>query len=272
LPVVYTNNVNAGTATATATYVESANHLGSSHTQTFVINKATAVIELTNLVRAWTGSALDPTAVTTPLGLQTVGFAYSQGGVPVTQAIAVGVYNVQATLDNPNYVGSTTALFVIYDPSGGFVTGGGWILSPEGACLLTTACAGETGRANFGFVSKYQKGKNDTAELTGQTQFQFQAGNLNFHSTAYEWLVISGARAQYKGTGTINGAGVYEFMLTGIDGQVNGGGGYDRFRIKITQDGVVVYDNQTGTDDTAQLNHPGTLVQGSVVIHEAKGK
>ena len=54
------------------------------------------------------------------------------------------------------------------------------------------------GRANFGFVSKYKKG---AAAPEGQTEFQFQAGNLNFHSEAYEWLVVSGAKAQYKGTG-----------------------------------------------------------------------
>jgi len=54
-----------------------------------------------------------------------------------------------------------------------------------------------------------------------------------FHSVVYEWLVVSGARAQYKGTGTINGAGNYGFLLTAIDGQINGGGGTDKFRVKI---------------------------------------
>jgi hypothetical protein len=33
----------------------------------------------------------------------------------------------------------------------------------------------------------------------------------------YDWLVISGTQAQYKGTGTINGAGSFNFM--------GGGGG-----------------------------------------------
>jgi len=30
----------------------------------------------------------------------------------------------------------------------------------------------------------------------GQTELQFQAAGFNFHSTAYEWLVVAGARAQ----------------------------------------------------------------------------
>jgi hypothetical protein len=41
-------------------------------------------------------------------------------------------------------------------------------------------------------------------------------------------LVIAGARAQYKGLGTVNGSGNYGFLLTAIDGQVNGGGGVDK--------------------------------------------
>src|SRR2546427_8433734 len=33
--------------------------------------------------------------------------------------------------------------------------------------------------------------------------------------------VVAGARAQYKGTGTINGQGSYKFLLTAIDGDIN---------------------------------------------------
>jgi hypothetical protein len=46
-----------------------------------------------------------------------------------------------------------------------------------------------------------------TSTSTGETEFQFKAGDLNFHSSAYDWLVVAGARAQFKGVGTINGAG-----------------------------------------------------------------
>jgi hypothetical protein len=68
---------------------------------------------------------------------------------------------------------------------------------------------------------------------TGETEFQFKAGNLNFHSTVYEWLVVARARAQYKGVGKINGAGDYGFLLTAIDCNLKNGDGKDRFRIKI---------------------------------------
>ena len=94
---------------------------------------------------------------------------------------------------------------------------------------------------------------------------------MNFKSIAYDWLVISGARAQYKGTGTINGQGNYGFMLTAVDGSVSGGGGTDRFRIKIwdiNNNGAIVYDNQISTTDDAGLTTPGTLLGGgSIQIH-----
>src|SRR5687767_6200253 len=116
---------------------------------------------------------------------------------------------------------------VIYDPNGGFVTGGGWINSPAGAY---TANPSLTGKAHFGFVSKYQKG---ASKLTGETEFQFRVVNFNFHSTSYDWLVVAGSKAQYKGTGTINGTGEYGFLLTATDGSLSSGGGADKFRIKI---------------------------------------
>jgi len=151
---------------------------------------------------------------------------------------------------------------VVYDPSGGFVTGGGWIDSPEGAYA---ADASLTGRATFGFVSKYQKGAKVP---TGSTEFQFKVAGLNFKSASYEWLVVAGAHAKYKGVGTINGAGNYGFMLTATDGQIAGGGGVDTFRIKIwdkDNGDAVVYDNQMGEGDDS---YAGTaLGGGSIVIH-----
>lgn len=118
--------------------------------------------------------------------------------------------------------------------------------------------------ATFGFVSRYKKG---ATVPSGNTEFQFQTASFNFHSTSYDWLVIAGAKAQYKGSGTINGVGDYAFMLTAIDGEINGGGGVDKFRIKIwdKSTGSVIYDNQTGAGDTGV---PTTLVGGgNIVIH-----
>jgi hypothetical protein len=143
------------------------------------------------------------------------------------------------------------------------VTGGGWINSPAGAYVAQPTL---TGKASFGFVSNYQKG---ATVPTGETEFQFQVANFNFHSTSYEWLVISGARAQYKGSGTVNGTGNYGFILTAIDGQISGGGGVDKFRIKVwdkSNNDAVLYDNQPGASDSGD---PTTAIAGgSIVIHK----
>lgn len=54
-------------------------------------------------------------------------------------------------------------------------------------------------------------------------------------------------RAQYKGSGTINGSSTYTFIFTAIDGQVNGGG-TDKFQVNIWNKatGAVIYDNRMG--------------------------
>ena len=169
-----------------------------------------------------------------------------------------GVYTVTLTVtDKDGGVGRAVFEFVVaYDPGGGFVTGGGWIDSPRGAYVADPSA---TGRASFGFVSKYIKG---AAIPTGNTEFQFRAGDLNFHSSSYEWLVVAGNDyAKFKGVGTINGEGEYRFQIWAGDGEP------DTFRIKIwtedetTGDETVVYDN--GFDQA--LGH------GSIVIH-TRGK
>jgi len=271
----YSNNINAGSALASYTYSGDGNHFGSTDAKNFTIDKAPATVALSDLVQAYkSGNLLKPTVTTVPANVQ-VTLTFTQGSNVFTTAVSqVGVYAVNAHISDPNYTGSDdNELFVIYDASNGFVTGGGWINSPAGACRLSDLCAAATGKANFGFVSKYVKGQSLP---TGDTQFQFQAGKLDFRSTAYDWLVISGARAQYKGSGTLNGVGGYQFILTAIDGDVPGSGGTDRFRIKIADaNGNVVYDNMGNftdltTDANADLtNNQATLLGGgSIQIHK----
>ncbi len=178
---------------------------------------------------------------------------------------ATGIYTVALTVTDDDGASTREAFpqyIVVYDPSAGFVTGGGWINSPAGAYRLDPAL---TGKANFGFVSKYQKGANTP---TGNTEFQFHAGSLNFSSTVYEWLVVQGQnKASYKGSGTVNGASGYGFLLSVID---NGSSG-DKFRMKIWNKttGAIVYDNQFGADDEASAAQ--SIAGGSIVIHTSGG-
>jgi Domain of unknown function (DUF2341)/PKD domain len=192
----------------------------------------------------------------------------SEGSCTGSQKYAsAGVYTVEITVIDDDG-GSATSRFeyvVIYDPSAGFVTGGGWIYSPAGA---SAQYPDTEGKATFGFVSKYKKG---ATVPTGNTQFNFNVGNINFHSDNYDWLVIAGHKAMYKGTGTIYDDGHYGFMLSAIDEKLTPSTDVDMFRIRIwdkDNGDAVVYDNNIGNDDDAD---PTTaLGGGTIIIHEVK--
>jgi hypothetical protein len=173
-----------------------------------------------------------------------------------------GVYTIEVTVTDDGNASDTQSFqyVAVYDSRAGFLTGGGWFQSPAGAL---TEFPDVVGKANFGFSAKYQG--RDTVP-SGQTEFQFRAGNWNFHSSAYQWLVVTGDRAQFTGTGTVNGAGRYGFLLTATDGALNGGD--DKLRLKVwdmDNGNAVVYDTQQGDPDS---DAPATdLGGGSIVIH-----
>lgn len=152
---------------------------------------------------------------------------------------AAGVYGFTLTFADgvggiviANTISGTATMIVIYDPSAGFVTGGGWIMSPAGAYYADPSLAG---KANFGFVSKYQKG---ATVPTGDTQFTFQTGNLdstalstNGWSFPEDWLSTKAAARS-------TALATYTFILTARDGALYSTGTPDGFRIKITDAGI----------------------------------
>ncbi len=167
-------------------------------------------------------------------------FGDGENGAGATSShsyMQAGMYDVCLTV-NDGTVDSdpVCTAAVIYDPSAGFVTGAGWIESPAGAYK---ADPNLRAKAKFNFVSTYHKGATTP---TGGAQFRFHAGDLTLQSISYQWLIINrnDSSAQFKGNGTINGAGSYTFMIWAADG------GQDTFRIRITDDNnndAVIYDN-----------------------------
>ncbi len=88
-------------------------------------------------------------------------------------------------------------------------------------------------------------------------------------SDTYQWLVVAGPQAKFKGDGAINGEGSYGFMITAVDEALTPSADVDLFRIKIwdkDNNDEVVYDNQMGDPDDAD---PTTEIGGgSIVIHD----
>lgn len=170
---------------------------------------------------------------------------------------STGIFSVTMTVTDQNGAsGTSTALqVVVYDPSAGFVTGGGWFTPDPQTCVCTPGS-----KATFGFVSQYKKG---TSVPTGNQEFQYKVDNVNLHSTSFDWLVVSGPQAQFHGTGTINGAGSFKFRVTVRDGDLIGQP--DSFEIRILPTGSVDFNGtpfwKGGNDLT------GSNGAGSVVIH-----
>jgi PKD repeat protein len=178
--------------------------------------------------------------------------------------VAAGIYQISLTVTDSagNVVTTTTvggadAHVVVFDAGAGHVTGGGWFNSPAGS----SANPAYVGRASFAFNAQYH---GDSATPDGQ--LQFRVGRLNFHSSSFEWLVVNAAKAQFRGTGTVNGRGTFAFLLTIIDGRRAGGA--DMVRMTIWDPGTdfVLYDSGgTAGDDDDSLH---VLGGGDVTIHE----
>jgi hypothetical protein len=195
----------------------------------------------------------------------TYAWTFGDGGIateamPMHSYAAAEIYDVCLTV-NDGTVDSEPActLAVVYDPSAGFVTGGGWIDSPAGAYKTDETLAG---KATFGFVSKYQKG---ASVPTGNTAFEFDLAGMAFASQSYEWLVVNqaGTNAQFKGNGLINGAAdpngvAYKFMLWAGDGSP------DTFRIKIW------WEDAAGEHDVYDNGSEQAIGGGSIVVHTRK--
>ncbi|WP_030930913.1 family 43 glycosylhydrolase [Streptomyces sp. NRRL S-646] len=161
---------------------------------------------------------------------------------------AAGIHRPVITVSDDDGGTDSTTLpeVIVYDRAAGPAFGAGTITSPAGAYPARPEL---TGKAAFTFGARYHKG---AATPTGEAVFVFGAARLNFRSTGSDWLVITGSRAVYQGSGTVDGHGGYGFRLTATDRP-------DTYRIRIWKKttGDVVYDNQDGTRTT------GTVTVGS---------
>jgi hypothetical protein len=175
---------------------------------------------------------------------------------------SAGAYAVEVTItDDKAASGKGTADVLVIDPRAPLVGGIGTVDTPAGGYPSNPGL-----RGNAGFVFITLQGPSGSAPQ-GRTEFAFGPAGMRFRSTQLEALVFSGAKAQYRGSGTINNAGAYGFIVTVTDGQLPGGGGRDRLRMKIWDRTTlrVVYDNLPGAADAITAFTPPPAV-GTVII------
>ena len=104
--------IGAGETTISASQDGNSNYsAAASVSRTLTVNKATATVALSNLAQTYSATAKNPTATTAPVASLPVTFAYSPGGA--IAPINVGSYGVTATINHPNYVGSSTGTLEI---------------------------------------------------------------------------------------------------------------------------------------------------------------
>ncbi|HLQ61048.1 MAG TPA: hypothetical protein VK131_04210, partial [Candidatus Acidoferrales bacterium] len=178
----------------------------------------------------------------------------SDGTAPAAvTAPAAGLYTITTTLLGGGFFSpaSTQTLLVVFDSTSS-ATGGGWESVPSTAIGLTPGA-----KANFGFVVKYLPG---TTTPAGNLVFQDKVDNLDFKATGLDWMVVQAGSAVLpfqgsawlQGTGTVNGAGGFQF-------RVNATQGPSTFTITI-------WDSQHSFD-SPNFQTSAVLGGGSVQVH-----
>jgi len=152
--------------------------------QTLIVTQATALIALSNLTQAYTGSALSPTVSTTPSGVS-VSLTYNGSS---TAPVAIGSYTVVGTVTNSNYTGSITGTFTITQGTA-TVALGNLSQTYTGSPLSATVSTTPTGLA----TSLTYNGSATAPTAAGTYAVVATVNDSNYTGTASGTLVISKA-------------------------------------------------------------------------------
>ncbi|BCY07081.1 family 43 glycosylhydrolase [Actinoplanes sp. L3-i22] len=183
----------------------------------------------------------------------------------VTHAYTTGdVFEPSVTVRDDDGAASTvTAPHVVtYVAGGGQVAGNGTLTASAG-CLDGIRAGGTVEfafTAGSAAASKNAAGSAAAAKKvggsgSGRTWLRFAGGDLDFRSTSQTAPLIVGGTATYQGTGTINGAGSYRFLVSAVDGT-------DRLAVRI-------WDARTGRTVFSQPL-PTRLTSGGIVVSAKK--
>ena len=172
----------------------------------------------------------------------------------------VNVYSVQATVGGSYYTGSSEDVLVVFDPSLGFTTGGGWFDWP-----------GTDDKTNFGYTMKYNKKATKVQgslllirHMPDGSIFRVKSNAIKGLALADEgsfgWATFSGKNT-YKEPGWPEPIGSHQFVVY-VEDHGEPGAGVDRFWIEVRdKDGnLVTLSMVSPAVDNAELLGGGNIV------------
>jgi hypothetical protein len=181
-------------------------------------------------------------------------------------SLAPGVYELSVVAFDAagNSSVPSTVYLVVYDPSGEWATGGGWIVpggnSSDPGDLLPGLDG--TSRAHFGFTVKYQNGTSTVP--SGNLSFRYvvpgQGPSLVVKDAGFDWLVVTNSTwAKFQGLVTIDG--LSGFFPVHVDAR-DSASQPDRFVIKIWAPG------DDPSVDAPIYKASGDVGGGNIQIHQ----
>jgi hypothetical protein len=189
--------------------------------------------------------SLTPVVTATPISCSVVTSGGGVGGTLTATAtcnnVPVNVYDVSVVIGGNYYTGTAGSLLSIFDPSLGFVTGGGSVVRNGTS-------------AQFEFDAKYLTNGNVQGSLTYLEHRP--SGDVLVQTVTVQSLSIVGTTGVIISTATVNGAGNYMLRATVVD---NGEPGINngQFGLQITS-----------PDGSIYLSFPLTTISGgNIQIH-----
>jgi probable HAF family extracellular repeat protein len=157
-----------------------------------------------------------------------------------------GFYTVSARVSDEDGGTSGEALFsqvIVFDPAA----------STRGSGFYSVPGQGNR-KAHFTFDASFPGGGSVP---NGSVRLRIPGIEKNFASSSIELLVVSGNRAQFWGTGTVNVAPA-RFRITVVDGNANHDGVADAIRVELwdASGARLLYDTQPGAPQDAPVTTP----------------
>lgn len=173
-------------------------------------------------------------------------------------AVPVNTYTVQVTVDGGYYTGSGEDVLVVYDPSLGFTTGGGWFYWP-----------GTSEKTNFGYTMKYNKKGTKVQGNFLLIRHLADGTKYRVKSNALYGLAIGGDRK--AGNGWASFAGKATYLEPGWDDAM----GNHEFVVYVEDHGepgvddviwLEIHDKDGNVIKTMSMSTPGVTLEGGNIV------